>query len=168
MKILITGANGQLGTELRRCIAAGKTELGPLPAKLQRATVLATDVDTLDEAALDALEASFGRRGDSWTQLARLILFYKLGRMGAARRALKGLDTLCEGGVYALLRPVMVDTYLPDRPAATPYSFEEVTLAVHEADPIVVDAPDLVTWVQDQPGMVQSARAFADNSGLEW
>lgn len=48
MKILITGANGQLGTELRRCIAAGKTELGPLPAKLQRATVLATDVDTLD------------------------------------------------------------------------------------------------------------------------
>ena len=68
----------------------------------------------------------------------------------------------------ALLRPVMVDTYLPDRPAATPYSFEEVTLAVHEADPIVVDVPDLVTWVQDQPGMVQSARAFADNSGLEW
>lgn len=48
MKILITGANGQLGTELRRCLAAGKTELGPLPAKLQRATVLATDVDTLD------------------------------------------------------------------------------------------------------------------------
>ena len=48
MKILITGANGQLGTELRRCIAAGKTELGPLPATLQRATVLATDVDTLD------------------------------------------------------------------------------------------------------------------------
>ena len=88
--------------------------------------------------------------------------------MGAARRALKGLDTLCEGGVYALLRPVMVDTYLPDRPAATPYSFEEVTLAVHEADPIVVDVPDLVTWVQDQPGMVQSARAFADNAGLEW
>lgn len=48
MKILITGANGQLGTELRRCIAAGKTELGPPAAKLQRATVLATDVDTLD------------------------------------------------------------------------------------------------------------------------
>ena len=70
--------------------------------------------------------------------------------------------------MYALLRPVMVDTYLPDRHAATPYSFEEVTLAVHEADPIVVDVPDLVTWVQDQPDMLQSARTFADNSGLEW
>ena len=48
MKILITGANGQLGTELRRCLAAGQSELGPLPAKLRHATVLATDVDTLD------------------------------------------------------------------------------------------------------------------------
>lgn len=48
MKILITGANGQLGTELRRCLAAGRTELGPLPEKLHNATVLATDVDTLD------------------------------------------------------------------------------------------------------------------------
>ena len=143
----------------------GATHADPLGARHTSALALAR---LEDESALDALEASFGRRGDSWTQLARLILFYKLGRMGAARRALKGLDTLCEGGVYALLRPVMVDTYLPDRPAATPYSFEEVTLAVHEADPIVVDVPDLVTWVQDQPDMLQSARTFADNSGLEW
>ena len=76
--------------------------LDPLGARHTSALALAR---LEDEAALDALEASFGRRGDSWTQLARLILFYKLGRMGAARRALKGLDTLCEGGVYALLRP---------------------------------------------------------------
>ncbi len=48
MKILITGANGQLGSELRKCFAEGKTELGPLPAKLLHATVLSTDVDTLD------------------------------------------------------------------------------------------------------------------------
>lgn len=48
MKILITGAKGQLGTELLRCLRAGKTELGPLPDKLTRATVLATDIDTLD------------------------------------------------------------------------------------------------------------------------
>ena len=48
MKILITGANGQLGSELCRCLEAGRTELGPLPEKLLHATVLATDVDTLD------------------------------------------------------------------------------------------------------------------------
>lgn len=48
MKILITGANGQLGSELRRCLKTGKTELGALPEKLMRATVIATDVDTLD------------------------------------------------------------------------------------------------------------------------
>ena len=48
MKILLTGANGQLGTELQRCLKSGKTELGVLPEKLQRATILATDVDTLD------------------------------------------------------------------------------------------------------------------------
>lgn len=48
MKILITGANGQLGTELRRCLESGKTELGELDTRLQRATVLCTDVDTLD------------------------------------------------------------------------------------------------------------------------
>lgn len=121
-----------------------------------------------DEPGFDALDAAFGRRGDSWVQIGRVILFYKLGRMGAARRALRGFDSLCDGGVYALLRPVMVDTYLPDRPATTPYSFDEATLAVHEADPIIVDVPDLVTWVQNQPDMLAAAKSFADKSGLDW
>ncbi len=40
MKVLITGANGQLGTELRRCFARGRTELGPLPEKLLHASVV--------------------------------------------------------------------------------------------------------------------------------
>lgn len=48
MKVLITGAKGQLGTELRSCLANGRTHMGPLPERLLRATVLATDVDTLD------------------------------------------------------------------------------------------------------------------------
>ena len=31
MKILISGSKGQLGTELQRMLAAGQSELGPLP-----------------------------------------------------------------------------------------------------------------------------------------
>lgn len=44
MKILITGACGQLGTELRTTLAAGAGELGPIPEKLRHATVVGTDV----------------------------------------------------------------------------------------------------------------------------
>lgn len=44
MKILITGACGQLGTELRNVLAAGASELGPIPEKLRHATVVSTDM----------------------------------------------------------------------------------------------------------------------------
>ena len=44
MKLLITGAGGQLGTELRRQLAQGGSALGPIPEKLRHATILATDV----------------------------------------------------------------------------------------------------------------------------
>lgn len=48
MKILITGCRGQLGTELQKQLAAEGCRLGPLPVRLQRATVLPVDVDELD------------------------------------------------------------------------------------------------------------------------
>lgn len=48
MKILISGANGQLGTELRRVLEQGKSELGLLPYELLGAEVASYDVDTLD------------------------------------------------------------------------------------------------------------------------
>lgn len=121
-----------------------------------------------DEEGFDALDARFDRKGDSWLQLSRTILFYKLGRMPAARRALRGFATLCEGGPYALLRPVMVDTYLPDRPAADPYSFAEVTLAVHEADPVICDVPDFCTWAEAQDDFGRQAQAFAERNGFGW
>ena len=121
-----------------------------------------------DEAGFDKLDAMHGRHGDSWSHLARVILLFKLDRMSAARRALKGFDSLCEGGMYALLRPVLVEPYAPDRPQCSPYSFKEAVLAVHEADPIVVDTPDLLAWAEAQPGMLESAQAFAQKSGFDW
>ncbi len=48
MKVLITGCNGQLGTELQKQLHQGFSEIGPLPEKFKNATVIATDVDTLD------------------------------------------------------------------------------------------------------------------------
>lgn len=48
MKILITGASGQLGTELQRQLKEGGSSLGPLPERLKNATVLSTDVPELD------------------------------------------------------------------------------------------------------------------------
>lgn len=55
MKILITGANGQLGTELQKQLAAGESELGRLPDAVCGAEVLAVDVDKLDITNLAAV-----------------------------------------------------------------------------------------------------------------
>lgn len=53
MKLLITGAGGQLGTELRRQLAQGGCALGAIPEKLNRATVIATDVGVDGMESLD-------------------------------------------------------------------------------------------------------------------
>lgn len=121
-----------------------------------------------DEEGFDALDARFGRHGNAWSNLARALMLYKLDRMAAARRALAGFTSLNEGAAYALLRPTYVEPYLPYRPDAAPGSYEEAVLAVHEADPIVVDAPDFVNWCAAQPGMTEQAAAFAQANGLDW
>jgi len=48
MNILITGANGQLGNELKTILMQGKSELGPLPPQYKDCQVTAIDVDVLD------------------------------------------------------------------------------------------------------------------------
>lgn len=53
MKILITGAGGQLGTELRRQLTQGNCALGAIPEKLTRATVIATDIGVEGMESLD-------------------------------------------------------------------------------------------------------------------
>lgn len=50
MKLLITGANGQLGTELQRQLRQGGSALGPIPERLKNASVLAVDLPQLDIA----------------------------------------------------------------------------------------------------------------------
>ena len=121
-----------------------------------------------DEPAFEALDVRFSRQGDSWHHLSRIILLYKLGRLSAARRAIGGYTRLCEGEAYALLKPIMIDTYLPDRPEAAPLSFEEATLAVHEADPVIADVPDFVAWARGQRDVYFSAQAFAERRDLDW
>ena len=44
MKVLITGCKGQLGTELLKQLRAGESELGPIPAGLTGAEVVAVDL----------------------------------------------------------------------------------------------------------------------------
>lgn len=48
MKILITGANGQLGNELTSILAAQTSEIGPLDTQYKNCEVIAADVETLD------------------------------------------------------------------------------------------------------------------------
>lgn len=121
-----------------------------------------------DEDGFNELDARLGRRGNAWTNLARTLLLFKLDRLPAARRALTGFRSLNEGAAYALLRPTYVETYLPCRPEFAPGSFEEAVLAVHEADPVVVDAPDFVNWASEQPGVLDDAVAFARSNGMDW
>lgn len=61
MKILITGASGQLGTEIQRQLKNGGSALGCVPERLKNATVIATDVAELDITDRDATIA-FVRR----------------------------------------------------------------------------------------------------------
>lgn len=121
-----------------------------------------------DEKGLDALDAKFGRAGNAWIHLARALLMFKLDRMPAARRALRGYASLCEGGAYALLRPTFIDGYLPDRPVFTAGSFEEAALAVHECDAVVMDTPDFIAWATAQDGFAAQAEKFARDHDLDW
>lgn len=142
--------------------------VAPLDALGARYTCALAMARLEDEDGLEWLDQRFSRRGNAWLHLARVILLYKLDRMPAARRALRGFDQLVQGGAYALLQPVFVDVYMPDRPSFKAGSFREATLAVHEADPIIADTPDFAPWAAQQPDFAASARRFADLNGLDW
>lgn len=60
MNILITGCNGQLGSELAKNLNNGFTELGPIPEELRGAQVVCVDVQEMDitnyNAVVDLVE----------------------------------------------------------------------------------------------------------------
>ncbi len=121
-----------------------------------------------DEEGFEWLDAREGRKGNTWFHLSRVLLMYKLGRMPAARRALKGYVRLCEGGAYILFQPLFVDIYMPDRPCFEPGSFAESMLAAHEAEPIIADVPDFVGWASEQEGIYEAAVEYCNRNGLDW
>lgn len=57
MRILVTGASGQLGNELERCIETGKAEIGPIPTEYKDAAVDYVDYDLLDISDAAAVES---------------------------------------------------------------------------------------------------------------
>ena len=57
MKIVITGANGQLGKELQKIIRTGKAEIGEISKSVASSEVFAADVDILDITKLDNVRA---------------------------------------------------------------------------------------------------------------
>lgn len=142
--------------------------VAPLDALGARYTCALVMARLEDEEGFEWLDARFSRHGNAWFHIARTLLLYKLDRLPAARRALHGLDQLVTGAAYALLQPVYIDTYMPDRPGFQPGSFQEATLAVHEADPIIADVPDFAAWAASQPAFSASAHGFADANGLDW
>jgi dTDP-4-dehydrorhamnose reductase len=61
MVLLITGAKGQLGSELNNILQRGASELGALPAAYAGCEILAVDVDELDITSPDAVESFFSQ-----------------------------------------------------------------------------------------------------------
>lgn len=59
MRVLVTGAHGQLGNELRRCLETMTAEIGPLPSVYEGCVADYVDYDTLDIADTAAVNAWF-------------------------------------------------------------------------------------------------------------
>lgn len=62
MRVLITGASGQLGNELRRLLETGVAEIGPIPAEFEGAQAVYTDTPQLDITDANAV-GEFIRNG---------------------------------------------------------------------------------------------------------
>ena len=63
MRLLITGSKGQLGNEIRRCLADMRAEIGPIPACYEAAEADFIDVAELDITDGAAVSAWFDEHG---------------------------------------------------------------------------------------------------------
>lgn len=63
MRLLITGANGQLGNELKRCLQSGRAEIGAIPAAYESAQVDFIDREMLDITDSSAIQSWFKLNG---------------------------------------------------------------------------------------------------------
>lgn len=63
MKILITGAKGQLGNELQRCLSTMTAEIGSIPTEYKDAEIDAADADVLDITNKAAVDGWFNNNG---------------------------------------------------------------------------------------------------------
>ena len=142
-------------------------EESPSDAVGARFTLALTYARLEDEAALNRLDDRFNHHSNAWIELARAILLFKLSRISSARRALKSYQMNTEGGAFALLHPTFVDIYIPDRPEVTTGSFNEALLAIHEAEPVIVDVPDFVEWAGNIPEFAAASDAYAAANGFD-
>ncbi|EQB90259.1 dTDP-4-dehydrorhamnose reductase [Clostridium punense] len=62
MKILITGAKGQLGTQLIEILSRGKSELGPVPKEVKNCEIIPCGVEELDITDLKAVKELFHKK----------------------------------------------------------------------------------------------------------
>ena len=142
-------------------------EESPSDAVGARFTLALTYARLEDEAALNRLDDRFNHHSNAWIELARALLLFKLSRISSARRALKSYQMNTEGGAFALLHPTFVDIYIPDRPEVKTGSFNEALLAIHEAEPIIVDVPDFVEWAGNIPEFAAASDAYAAANGFD-
>ena len=142
-------------------------EESPSDAVGARFTLALTYARLEDEAALNRLDDRFNHHSNAWIELARAILLFKLSRISSARRALKSYQMNTEGGAFALLHPTFVDIYIPDRPEVKTGSFNEALLAIHEAEPVIVDVPDFVEWAGNIPEFAAASDAYAAANGFD-
>lgn len=57
MKVLITGAKGQLGKQITNILRNGQSEIGKLPAEYENVEIIGVDVDVLDITDINAVRS---------------------------------------------------------------------------------------------------------------